>query len=358
MFCAKCGEKINEGGKFCPSCGAGVGEVHQSDAKVESQPSKPAKGNPPFTRNKLVGFRSGKLLKKIIAVLGLMFMVLVTVAVCMASNSNIDVMLDNIIYKVNLIITCGLFWIPYFILSNIGGIREKIPLYKSTKRALNVIAVIITCAILLTINTGLGTLYSEEYRAIQEEAALIKAEEQRLEEEEQAQLAAELKAEEERLAAEAEAEEERLAAEAKAEEERLAAEQEAAALAEQERLAQEAIAYEAEYKASCSAYAYDTIFRNSSSYIGANAVFTGEVIQVMYNSNTVTMRINTTINAYYSEDTMLAVYEASADESRILEGDVIVIYGDLDGLYTYDSILGAEITIPSIAVKYIENLSA
>lgn len=48
------------------------------------------------------------------------------------------------------------------------------------------------------------------------------------------------------------------------------------------------------------------------------------------------------------------IYDIRAENTRILEGDKIRIYGLFDGLITYTTILGESITIPKIIVLYYE----
>lgn len=115
-----------------------------------------------------------------------------------------------------------------------------------------------------------------------------------------------------------------------------------------------------DYKSSCNTYDYETIFRDSSQYKGERARFVGKVVQVQYSGSKVYLRINVTASespygSYVSySDTMWATYSPSSSESRILEDDILTIYGDLNGTYSYQSVLGGEITIPSINVKVLE----
>ena len=45
------------------------------------------------------------------------------------------------------------------------------------------------------------------------------------------------------------------------------------------------------------------------------------------------------------------------ESDRILEDDIITIWGECDGLYSYESVLGSKVSLPKIDVKYysIEN---
>ena len=77
----------------------------------------------------------------------------------------------------------------------------------------------------------------------------------------------------------------------------------------------------------------------------------GKVIQVIEDGNHIELRVN--INGEYS-DTIYVMYIKKENEGRILEDDMIKFYGSFEGLLTYTSILGAEITIPQVDAQYID----
>lgn len=110
-----------------------------------------------------------------------------------------------------------------------------------------------------------------------------------------------------------------------------------------------------QFKASCVSYSYEELARNPDSYIGQNVVFRGEVIQVLEDASGVTMRVNVTEGSYgIWDDTVMAYYSYDEGESRILEDDIITMYGTFGGLYTYESVLGASITVPLMYVEVVE----
>ena len=51
---------------------------------------------------------------------------------------------------------------------------------------------------------------------------------------------------------------------------------------------------------------------------------------------------------------LLCTYDSSIVSSRVLEDDVITIYGMSAGLYTYESTLGGHITIPLVLINKID----
>lgn len=108
------------------------------------------------------------------------------------------------------------------------------------------------------------------------------------------------------------------------------------------------------FKSECKKYSYDKIARTPDDYMLEQLYFRGEVIQVLEDGNAVQLRVNVTNTGYYWTDTIFVQYTRSAGEPRILEDDIIKIYGYGAGTVTYESVLGAQITIPAVIAQYIE----
>lgn len=118
---------------------------------------------------------------------------------------------------------------------------------------------------------------------------------------------------------------------------------------------------EAEFKGSCREISYNELARNPDNFKGNRFKFTGKVIQAISNNTVWNLRINVTpiysfdgesINYY--EDTIYAIMPMSEDGTRILEGDIITIYGTCSGLFQYNSVLGNEISLPGMEAFYFE----
>lgn len=129
------------------------------------------------------------------------------------------------------------------------------------------------------------------------------------------------------------------------------AESEAAALAEEQQ--------KEDFINSCQSITFRDLARNPDSYKGQNFTFTGEVIQVLETPNlfsdfsSVTLRINVTQNEYgWWEDTILATVELPDSADRILEEDIITIYGVCQGQTQYETIFGSTVSLPEIEIKY------
>lgn len=113
---------------------------------------------------------------------------------------------------------------------------------------------------------------------------------------------------------------------------------------------------EKEFKASCKTYTYEQIARNPENFKGTNVKLTGEVVQVMTDSYSTNLRVNITKKGNYSTyytDTIYVVYHPEVGEDKILEDDIITIYGTSQGDCSYTTVMGSTVTLPNILAKYI-----
>ena len=101
----------------------------------------------------------------------------------------------------------------------------------------------------------------------------------------------------------------------------------------------------------CKTLTYEEIARNPDNFKNDLVVFTGEVIQVQDSI----LLVNVTYNGdeYYSyyTDTVYVKYKF-ADNLKILDGDIITLYGEILGEKDYISVLGQKMTVPQIVVYY------
>jgi hypothetical protein len=111
---------------------------------------------------------------------------------------------------------------------------------------------------------------------------------------------------------------------------------------------------EANYKAKCQTYTYEEIARDPDTYKMTYGKYTGKVVQVMEDGNDIILRVNITATKYSYTDTIYVYYTKEDGDSRILEDDIITIYGMNYGLYSYESVLGATITVPLVFAEYID----
>ena len=135
--------------------------------------------------------------------------------------------------------------------------------------------------------------------------------------------------------AEKKAAEEKAAAEAKAKQE---AEEKAAAEA---KAAEEAKGYE-------TGITFDNLARTPNDYKGKKVKFKGKVVQVIESTSETQLRL--AIGGNYDKIIFCRVPKEKTSASRILEDDYIHIMGVSNGLITYQSTMGGDITIPDIIV--------
>lgn len=112
---------------------------------------------------------------------------------------------------------------------------------------------------------------------------------------------------------------------------------------------------EDQFKNSCESPSYEDVARNPDDWKGKKAAFKGKVIQVMQDGNSYTLRVNVTEGRYgIWDDTILVSYKAASGSARILEDDIMSFYGTMNGMYSYQSVMGATITVPLLIASYAD----
>lgn len=96
---------------------------------------------------------------------------------------------------------------------------------------------------------------------------------------------------------------------------------------------------------------YDDIARTPDDYTGKALCYTGEVVQVVENDGETDLRI--ALGDWY-EDIILCGYDPKITDKRVLEGDTVTVYGIYYGIYTYESTIGASISLPLLWLDHIE----
>lgn len=111
-----------------------------------------------------------------------------------------------------------------------------------------------------------------------------------------------------------------------------------------------------EYKNECKTYNYKTIFRYVEEYKGKKVKYTGKVVQVIEGTSVTSYRVNVTKDrwGYYDDTIYVTFMDLDKTTPRILEDDIITFYGILGDLYTYETVMGASVTIPSVTALYID----
>ena len=97
---------------------------------------------------------------------------------------------------------------------------------------------------------------------------------------------------------------------------------------------------------------YDELMRNSDNYVGEIVYKRGEILQVIEGrGDKYDLRVATRQSEYgYYEDVVLIEYEGK----RLLEGDIIDMWGESEGLEMRDLIFGGQVTIPKINSLHVE----
>ncbi|MFJ6264253.1 toxin regulator [Lysinibacillus xylanilyticus] len=148
--------------------------------------------------------------------------------------------------------------------------------------------------------------------------------------------AREKKEAEEKALAEQKAKEE-AAAKAKAEEEaRIKAEQEAAAK-----------------KANAKTIDYPQLKKNPDRYKGEYVKYTGKILQILEGDNITNIRLAVTPTSYgYNpNDVIFIEYSGYTD---FVDDDIITVYGEIYGSYSYKSQAGFDIALPGLLAKEFE----
>lgn len=118
---------------------------------------------------------------------------------------------------------------------------------------------------------------------------------------------------------------------------------------EEAEAAEEALRIEEEKKGYDTGIEYDNLARYPDVYNGKKVKFNCRVLQVVEET---AARLATDESGY--DDVIYAAGISGKLDGRLLEGDEITVYGTADGLVTYTTVLGAEVTIPQIKVDMIE----
>lgn len=155
--------------------------------------------------------------------------------------------------------------------------------------------------------------------------------------------------EEERLLEQKRIEEEKKAQEEKERKEREAEEKRKA---EEERKAKEE-AEKKEKQGYNTGITYSQLARTPDEYRGEKVKFSGKVLQVQEADNYIAIRL--AVGGNYNNVIFLVIETNRVEmNQRILEDDNITVYGKSAGIYTYETVMGNELSIPSMSVDKID----
>ena len=108
-----------------------------------------------------------------------------------------------------------------------------------------------------------------------------------------------------------------------------------------------------EIKQEAKTIAYDELFRNNEKYIGTTIYFKGQILQTQeIPTDNYILRVATkesSIGSYF-ENVIFVNYKGA----RLLENDIIEVWGKVKGLKSYTAVLGNEVTIPEVNTLHVE----
>lgn len=96
---------------------------------------------------------------------------------------------------------------------------------------------------------------------------------------------------------------------------------------------------------------YTAVARDPNAYKGDTITFQGKILQVMESGKDVSFRIASKGNY---DNVVYCTYQIPDNYSRFLEDDKVTVYGTCTGIYTYETVMGSTITIPSCDIDRIE----
>lgn len=96
---------------------------------------------------------------------------------------------------------------------------------------------------------------------------------------------------------------------------------------------------------------YDQLARTPDDYIGKKIKFSGKVVQVLEGDSEIQIRL--AVDRDY-DNILFCAYDSDIVSARVLEDDIITVYGVSTGTITYKSTMGGQITIPSALIQKID----
>ncbi len=112
-----------------------------------------------------------------------------------------------------------------------------------------------------------------------------------------------------------------------------------------------------DYKNSCEKLNYKDVLREPDKYSGKNVYWFGKVSQVV-DSVSYMVYVDCTkyqyINDYSCSNPIYLIYVPDSSSLKLIEGDMVEIYGKMDGIQSYVTVLGANKTIPKVMAFYVD----
>ncbi|RSX52154.1 tcdA-E operon negative regulator [Bifidobacterium goeldii] len=112
-----------------------------------------------------------------------------------------------------------------------------------------------------------------------------------------------------------------------------------------------------QFKASTQDISYEELARNPDANKYKRVHFRGKIVQVMEDELSVQYRISVEQTDYGSWDSNKVIYVTyirTGNDNRLLEDDIVELWGTSNGTITYESTLGGHITIPSVVARIMQ----
>ncbi len=97
---------------------------------------------------------------------------------------------------------------------------------------------------------------------------------------------------------------------------------------------------------------YEDVLRYPNSYNGDKCSIYGKVLQKSEGWGKIVLRVGTGGYGYYDK-VFWVEYDASSVKASVIEDDYITVYGKCTGTHTYETVMGASVTIPAINAEKI-----
>lgn len=114
------------------------------------------------------------------------------------------------------------------------------------------------------------------------------------------------------------------------------------------------------YISKCKQYKYKQLKRNPDNYLGKKIKISCKVQQVLVDGDTryYNVATNNEYDTYLGDNMVICDTRDNPDELKILEDDVITVYGEFEGLENETSaLLGTESEYPKINMEYVKLIS-
>jgi len=96
---------------------------------------------------------------------------------------------------------------------------------------------------------------------------------------------------------------------------------------------------------------YDDLLRNNQDYVGDIVYYQGEVLQIQnVYGDTYILRIGVTKDMFFYDDPIWVNYAGS----RVLQDDIVDVWGEVKGIMQYEAVLGNQVEIPEINAMLVE----